>query len=78
MITLNNTDWVLVSSTGLLMQKFGSSTVLLCYAAATPDGTEAIFTAQLPQAQQFPAVTGKSVYLKAFAEDVNVSFEEVA
>ena len=77
MIIDNN--WTLASNTGLLIQKFGSSTLQLCYAESTPDGSEPVFTAQLTHAQQFPAVTGKAIYIRAFVDsEVSASFEEVA
>jgi len=68
-------NWVLLSTGGALIQRFGTFPASLCYATDTPT-TEPNFTLYKNDAQLYPVVSGKSLYARS-TKGCSISVEVV-
>lgn len=68
-------NWVLVSSTGVLVQRHGSGAVSLAYATSIPT-IEDTFSVIMGAAQLYPAVPGKNLYARGTV-DTHITIEPI-
>jgi len=72
---LVTTTWQQITTgTGVLIQKNGAQGVSLSYHTTTPTN-QPNFGVTVPEAQVFPAIAGKNIYVRTQSGTSNISIE---
>ena len=66
--------WVALGTTGVVLQKIGAGSIVLCYATATPT-TEDCFSLYKEDVLIYPEVAGKTLYAQAAGATARLTFE---